>query len=59
MNTMLILSALAEKYRNPLFINGMFPVLKSVEEGGREGNPDVHKPERMSGWPPLKLLLLL
>ena len=45
---MLILSALGESYRNPLFVNGMFPVLKSVEEGEREHNPDVYKPERMS-----------
>lgn len=40
---MLILSALAESYRVPLFINGMFPLLKSLEEGEREDNPDVHK----------------
>lgn len=54
---MLILSALAESYNNPLFISGVFPVLKSVQEGEREDNPDVYKPERMSARPTLELLL--
>lgn len=55
---MLILSALAGSYRVPLFINGMFPLLKSAEEGERDDNPDVHKTERTSSQPPLGLLLL-
>lgn len=48
-NPLFILSALAERYRNLLFINGMFPASKSVEEDEREDNPDVHKSGRMSG----------
>lgn len=58
MNPVLILLALTGSYRNPLFINGMFPVLKSIEEGEREGNPDEHKHAGMAAQPTLWLLLL-